>query len=192
MLFWVLSERDGQPRGNTLAAENPIIALLADIAGAHHVGDLSGTAPDRLARPLYGTALAVVKPGSTAEVSRILALAHEHSIPVAPQGGNTGLCGGATPDQSGKAIILSLGRMNTIRHLDTMSRTITIEAGCGLENIQQAAEAEDPYFRSISAPAEAARSAAPFPPMPAGLTLSVTAIPAASVSGLRLWRPTGG
>ena len=39
-----------------------------------------------------------------------------------PQGGNTGLCGGATPDQSGKAIILSLGRMNTIRHLDTMSR----------------------------------------------------------------------
>ena len=132
-----------------MAAENPIIALLADIAGAQHVITSATDQAPHLTdwRGHYtGTALAVVKPGSTAEVSRILALAHEHSIPVVPQGGNTGLCGGATPDQSGKAIILSLGRMNTIRHLDTMSRTITVEAGCILENIQQAAEAEDLLF----------------------------------------------
>ena len=107
-----------------MAAENQIIDLLQDIAGAQHVITSAEDQAPHLTdwRGHYtGTALAVVKPGSTAEVSRILGLAHEHNIPVVPQGGNTGLCGGATPDQSGKAIILSLGRMNSIRHLDTMS-----------------------------------------------------------------------
>jgi FAD/FMN-containing dehydrogenase len=92
-------------------------------------------------RGLYrGQAQAVVRPRTVAEVSRCLALCNETGTPVVPRGGNTGLCGGATPDGEGRSVVLSLDRMNTIRSLDTVGNTIVAEAGCILGNLRRAAQ----------------------------------------------------
>lgn len=105
------------------------------------------TAPEDLAaylveqRDLYhGRTPLVLRPGSTEEVAAIMKLASETKTPVVPQGGNTGLVGGQQPDESGAAIILSLGRMNRIRNLDTVGNLVTLEAGVILKNLQEAAE----------------------------------------------------
>jgi FAD/FMN-containing dehydrogenase len=86
-----------------------------------------------------GRSLAVVRPGSTEEVAAIVRRCAQAGIPIVPQGGNTGLCGGATPDDSGCAVILSLQRMNRIRGIDTDNDTMEVEAGCVLQAVQQAA-----------------------------------------------------
>lgn len=93
-----------------------------------------------------GAALAVVRPGSTAEVAELVRWCVAHSVPMVPQGGNTGLCGGATPDASGKAVVLSLGRLNAIRSVDTDNDTMVVEAGCILQSVQQAARDNDRLF----------------------------------------------
>ncbi|WP_432475160.1 FAD-binding oxidoreductase [Brucella anthropi] len=105
------------------------------------------TAPEDLAaylveqRDLYhGRTPLVLRPGSTEEVAAIMKLASETKTPVVPQGGNTGLVGGQQPDESGAAIMLSLGRMNRIRNLDTVGNLVTLEAGVILKNLQEAAE----------------------------------------------------
>ncbi len=105
------------------------------------------TAPEDLAaylieqRDLYhGRTPLVLRPGSTEEVAAIMKLATETKTPVVPQGGNTGLVGGQQPDESGTAIILSLGRMNRIRNLDTVGNLVTLEAGVILKNLQDAVE----------------------------------------------------
>ncbi|MBR7651103.1 FAD-binding oxidoreductase [Brucella oryzae] len=105
------------------------------------------TAPEDIAaylieqRDLYhGRTPLVLRPGSTEEVAAIMKLASETKTPVVPQGGNTGLVGGQQPDESGAAIILSLGRMNRIRDLDTVGNLVTLEAGVILKNLQEAAE----------------------------------------------------
>jgi FAD/FMN-containing dehydrogenase len=81
----------------------------------------------------------LLRPASTAEVAALLELCHAEGIPVVPQGGNTGLVGAGVPDRSGRLAILSLGRLNRIRALDPLNDTITVEAGCVLETVQQAA-----------------------------------------------------
>ena len=86
-----------------------------------------------------GSALAIVKPGSTAEVAALVKLCNEHDVPIVPQGGNTGLVLGSVPDDSGRAVVLSLQRLNRMRATDTVNNTMTVEAGCILENIQNAA-----------------------------------------------------
>lgn len=86
-----------------------------------------------------GRALAVVRPGSTAEVATVVRHCAKAGIPVIPQGGNTGLCGGATPDESGRAVILSLRRLNRMRGIDTDNDTLVAEAGCILQSVQQVA-----------------------------------------------------
>jgi len=99
------------------------------------------------ARELYhGRTPLVLRPGSTEDVAAVMRLCHEAGVAVVPQGGNTGYCGGATPDESGEQVILSLGRMNTIRGIDPLNYTITVEAGCILADIQQAAAALDRLF----------------------------------------------
>ncbi len=87
----------------------------------------------------HGKALAVVRPGSTAEVAEVVRYCASRSIPIVPQGGNTSLCGGATPDDSGRAVLLSLQRLNRIRHIDSDNNTLVAEAGCVLQAVQQAA-----------------------------------------------------
>jgi len=87
-----------------------------------------------------GRPLAVVKPASTAEVARVVAACAEARTAIVPQGGNTGLCGAATPDVSGSQIILALSRMNRIRGIDPLNNTMTVEAGCVLSSLHIAAE----------------------------------------------------
>ena len=93
-----------------------------------------------------GRALAVVLPKTTAEVAQIVQLCAAANVAIVPQGGNTGFCGGATPDDSGKQILLNLKRMNQIRELDVANQTITLEAGCILQSVQEKAAAQDFLF----------------------------------------------
>jgi len=88
----------------------------------------------------HGHALAVVRPGSTAEVAAIVRACATHGAPIVPQGGNTGLVGGGVPDGSGRQVLLSLARMNRIRAIDRDNLTLTAEAGCVLQAVQQAAD----------------------------------------------------
>jgi len=92
-------------------------------------------------RGLYnGQAQAVVRPRTTEEVATCLALCQQANVPVVPRGGNTGLCGGATPDQTPANVVLSLDRMNAVRSIDTIANTLVAEAGCILGNLRRAAE----------------------------------------------------
>jgi FAD/FMN-containing dehydrogenase len=98
-------------------------------------------------RGLYhGKARAVVLPGTTAEVQAVVRLARQHHAPIVPQGGNTGLAGGATPDGSGKAIVLNLKRLARVRAIDPLNNSMVAEAGCILANLQQAASEADRLF----------------------------------------------
>lgn len=100
--------------------------------------DLAGYLTD-WRRRYTGKAMAVVRPGSTEEVASIVRLCNQHRVPIVPQGGNTGLVLGSVPDQSGTAIVLSLTRLNRIRAVDTVNNTITVDAGCILAQVQDAA-----------------------------------------------------
>ena len=87
----------------------------------------------------FGKPLAVVKPASTAEVASVVTLCAQTRTAIVPQGGNTSLCGGATPDAKGRQVVLNLSRLNRIRAVDAVNNTLTAEAGCVLANLQQAA-----------------------------------------------------
>jgi FAD/FMN-containing dehydrogenase len=100
-----------------------------------------------------GKALAVLLPGNSSEVSSIVKLCAENQVAIVPQGGNTGFCGGATPDNSGKQVILNLKRMNQIREIDVANQTITLEAGCILQTVQEKA-AEQGFLFPLSLGAE--------------------------------------
>ena len=86
-----------------------------------------------------GKALAVLLPSTSDEVAAIVKLCAQNQVALVPQGGNTGFCGGATPDNSGKQVVLNLKRMNQIREIDIANQTITIEAGCILQALQEKA-----------------------------------------------------
>jgi FAD/FMN-containing dehydrogenase len=86
-----------------------------------------------------GKALAVLRPADSAEVAQLVAACGEARVPLVPQGGKTGLVLGSVPDASGTAVVLSLARLNRVRALDAANRTITVDAGCILHQIQQAA-----------------------------------------------------
>ena len=87
-----------------------------------------------------GRALAIVRPGSTAEVAAVVKACAAAGTSVVPQGGNTGLVVGSVPDSSGTQVVLSLTRMQAVRALDAANLTVTVEAGCILQNLQTAAE----------------------------------------------------
>ncbi|MGZ3182462.1 MAG: FAD-binding oxidoreductase [Telluria sp.] len=86
-----------------------------------------------------GAARAVVLPANTEQVAAIVTLCAEARVPIVPQGGGTGLVLGSVPDASGQAIVLSLRRMRTVRGIDTANRTMTVDAGCILQDVQAAA-----------------------------------------------------
>jgi len=93
-----------------------------------------------------GRACAVALPRSTAQVAQAVQWCARHAMAVVPQGGNTGLVGGATPDASGRALVLSTRRLRGIRALDTANDSITVEAGCVLQQVQRAAEERERLF----------------------------------------------
>lgn len=88
----------------------------------------------------HGRAALVLRPATVEEVSAIMKLAYETATPVVPQGGNTGLVGAQQPDTSGRAVILSLSRLNQIRNIDTTGNLVTVEAGVILHNLQDAVQ----------------------------------------------------
>ncbi|NKC05144.1 FAD-binding oxidoreductase [Ochrobactrum haematophilum] len=132
------------------SAENMFLSKLREIVGINNVltekSDLSGYVID--ARRRYeGNTMAVVRPATTQEVSEIVALCSQEKVAVIPQGGNTGMCGGATPLLKDRAsIIVALGRMNQVRHLDPANNTIAVDAGCTLSSIQAGATAVERLF----------------------------------------------
>ena len=93
-----------------------------------------------------GAALALASPASTEEVAALVRLCAQHGVPIVPQGGNSGMSGGATPDASGDALLLSLRRMNAIGPLDRTAMQLTCQAGAVLQNVHAAAEAEGLRF----------------------------------------------
>ena len=93
-----------------------------------------------------GLPLAVALPASTAEVAALVRLCAEENIAIVPQGGNTSTCGAATPDGSGKQLLIAMRRMKQIRQLDAANHAITVEAGCTLAQVQAAAEAANRLF----------------------------------------------
>ncbi len=111
------------------------------------------TAPEEIApyatdwRKRYlGRPLAVVRPGSTAEVARVVRACAATRTAIVPQGGNTGLSGAATPDASGAQVVLNLSRMNKVRSLDARNNTMTAEAGCVLAGLQKTAQESGRLF----------------------------------------------
>ena len=118
-----------------------LLDTLRTIVGPAHVlheGDLTAWEQD-WRRRVRGKALAVVRPASTAEVAAVVKACAASGTSIVPQGGNTGLAVGSTPDDSGTQIVLSLTRMNAVRSVDTDNLTMTVEAGCILQNLQEVA-----------------------------------------------------
>jgi len=101
-------------------------------------GDLAAYENDWRKR-YVGRALAVARPASTEEVAAVMKLCHEHRVAVVPQGGNTGLVGGSTPDDSGQQLVLSLSRMKRVLEIDVANASLTAQAGCVLAEVQAAA-----------------------------------------------------
>ncbi len=104
-------------------------------------------------RRYIGRALAVAQPDSVDGVAGIVRWCAEHRVAVVPQGGNTGLSGGATPDESGRSIVLSLARLTRIRAVDTINNSIIVEAGCTLAQLHDAAREAGRLF-PLSLPSE--------------------------------------
>lgn len=125
---------------------HPLIDALRQLLGDAHVL-VPGALPDTELTPYQqdwrkrynGRALAVVRPGTTGEVAAVVKLARAHGVSVVPQGGNTGLVGGGVPDDSGTQLLLSLRRMQKVRQLDAANLTLTVEAGCVLQQVQDTA-----------------------------------------------------
>ena len=86
-----------------------------------------------------GQALCVARPGTTAEVAAVVRACAAAGVAIVPQGGNTSLVGGATPEPAGHSIVLSLQRMDRVRRMDVANQTVTVEAGCILQQLQQTA-----------------------------------------------------
>lgn len=125
------------------------LTSLRRIVGEAHVlsGDDDRTAYDHdWTHEFKGRSLAVVRPGSTAEVSQLLALANATNTAIIPQGGNTGLAGGCFAGTDESALILNLGRMNKIRSVNASSRTAVVEAGVILELLNASLTEQDLVF----------------------------------------------
>ena len=117
-----------------------LIEALSAIVGSEHVlktaADMAPYLNDWRGR-YHGSAQCVVRPGSTREVSAVVTACAAAGVGVVPQGGNTGLVGGGIPHQS--EVLISLTRMNRIRHVDADNNTVTVEAGAILQHVQEAA-----------------------------------------------------
>jgi FAD/FMN-containing dehydrogenase len=121
---------------------NGLIDSLRQICGEAHVlsgGGLTAYERDWRGRE-HGKALCVVRPAHTKEASAVVKACAAVGVAMVPQGGNTGLVMGSTPDTSGQEVVISLQRMNKVRHIDIANATLTAEAGCILQHLQQTAD----------------------------------------------------
>ena len=134
---------------NTSFNPTEVLAALATSVGARHlltdIADMAPYAQD-WRHKYHGRPLAVVRPGSTAEVCAVMRTAAAHGVPVVTQGGNTGLSGGATPDASGRQLVLCTQRLNRVRNVDATNDTIIVEAGVVLQRLQDVARQNGRLF----------------------------------------------
>ena len=122
--------------------KHSLIEQLTQIIGKANVlvdGDLSAYELDWRKRS-RGKALAVARPANTQEVAAIVKACAACGVSIVTQGGNTGLVGGSIPDESGQQVVLSLQRINSVRNIDAANLTMTVDAGCILQTVQDAAE----------------------------------------------------
>jgi len=136
--------------GSLAHADSPaskLISALRTLLGDAAVLTPSSPNDESLARYQHdwrgryqGLALAVVRPASTPEVAATVRLCALHGASIVPQGGHTGLVGGGVPDASGRQIVLSLQRMNRVLAVDAVNLSMTVQAGCLLADVQQAAD----------------------------------------------------
>lgn len=119
-----------------------LISTLTGIVGHNHVllGEDLDIYEQDWRRRTRGKALCVVRPASTQEVAQVIHACAQAGVSLVPQGGNTGLVGGSIPDGSGTQVLMSLLRMRVVRAIDPQNMTITVEAGCVLQNLQDAAD----------------------------------------------------
>ncbi|WP_196813254.1 aldehyde dehydrogenase family protein [Azospirillum brasilense] len=122
-----------------------VIAELTSLIGADAVltapSDLDAVTEDWRGR-YRGPALCLARPANAGQVADVVRCCARHGVPVLPQGGNTSLCGGAVPSETGPApVILSLTRMRAVRAIDPVNNTMEVEAGCVLATVQEAAAA---------------------------------------------------
>ena len=133
----------------TMTSTLSLSERLAGIVGAAYVltdpAEIEPYVTDWRGR-FRGRAQCVVRPANTAEVAAVVKACSEAGAPIVPQGGNTSLCGAATPDGAGRAVVVSLGRLQRIVAVDAKNNTISVEAGCTLAAIQEAARAVDRLF----------------------------------------------
>jgi FAD/FMN-containing dehydrogenase len=125
------------------------LTACRDLLGHDHVltddADTGAYLVDQRKR-YTGRTLAVVRPADAPQLAALVRLCVAHGVPMVPQGGNTGLAGGATPDASGRQVVVSLRRLNRIREVDAANMTLTAEAGCVLADVQAAALAAERLF----------------------------------------------
>ncbi|HEX8592706.1 MAG TPA: FAD-binding oxidoreductase, partial [Pseudomonas sp.] len=118
-----------------------LFQALQQLLGANHVQSSDQASPlltDKQGT-YVGQVIAAVRPANTEEVAAVVRLCVAHAAPIVVQGGNTGLMGAATPDDSGTSVLLLLDRLNRVRAVDTDNDTLTVEAGCILQNLQDVA-----------------------------------------------------
>ncbi|WP_291903634.1 FAD-binding oxidoreductase [Accumulibacter sp.] len=119
-----------------------LISQFAEVVGADHVLTADEAISAHLAdwrRRYRGAAICVVRPASTAEVAAVVRACAQVGVAMVPQGGNTSLCGAATPAPEGDAVLISLSRLRRVRAIDPANNTMTVEAGCVLQTLQEAA-----------------------------------------------------
>jgi FAD/FMN-containing dehydrogenase len=118
------------------------LARVAAIVAPRHLltqaTDMAPYLTDWRAR-YSGHALGVARPGTAEEVAATVRTCLEFGVPIVPQGGNTGLCGGATPAADGSALVVQLGRLNRVRGIDPANCAMIVEAGCTLAAAREAA-----------------------------------------------------
>ena len=120
--------------------------LRAVVGDAHCItSDYAGYAND-WRKKFFGKPLAVVKPRTTEEVAAIVKLCSAAGVAIVPQAGNTGLVGGGVPDESGAQVVLNVSRMNQVLEVDVINNTMTVEAGCILQKLQETAAEHDRLF----------------------------------------------
>jgi FAD/FMN-containing dehydrogenase len=124
---------------NAINVIEQLRSVVGDAAVLTEPSDMAGYLTDWRGN-FTGRALAVVRPANTAEVAAVVKICASTATPIVPQGGNTGQVGGSVPDADGRAIVLSLNRMNRIRAIDTDSDTIIAEAGVILQTLQTTAD----------------------------------------------------
>ena len=127
----------------------PLLSSLKSIVGEPNVrtadADIAPYVTD-WRDAFHGRARAVGRPGTAGEVASVVRCCAEHRAPIVPQGGNTSLCGGATPHATGSEIVLSLARLSRVRAVDAANATLTVEAGVPLARVQQAAYEAGLFF----------------------------------------------